>query len=121
MTPPVDAFDARFDNWRRWCIQKGLHRGRAGSAEGAWRSPQVWDAPNPRPPEIDLPDAILVNRAFTQLALSAPRNANAIKVLVFMGWLKPTRQAQILATHYTRLDELLSRSKIMLRNLLTLS
>lgn len=97
-------------------MQKGLHTGRCGSAEGNWRSPQVWDAPNPRPQAIDVPDAILVNRAYTRLALTAPKHAKALKVLVFMGWLRPTRQAQMLATHYTRLDELLRRAKIMLRN-----
>jgi hypothetical protein len=63
-------------------------------------------------------DAVKVNRAFTKLALSAPSYAQVIKVMVFMPWLKPTRAAQILGTHWTRLDEQLNRAKVMMRNVM---
>jgi hypothetical protein len=113
---PLESFDRRFENWRRWCIQKGLHRGRAGSVEGAYRSPQHWDPPEPRPAEIDVLDAILVNRAYTRLALLSPRSAKVIQVVVFMPYLRPQRQAQILGTHYLRLDAELDKCKQMLKN-----
>jgi hypothetical protein len=112
------SFEKRFDNWRRWCLQKGLHQGRVGSAEGNWRSPQIWHPPEPRPAAIDLPDAVAVNRAYTQLAIQSPSAAKAIQVIVFMPYLRPQRQAQILGTHYLRLDGLLDKTKIMLRNVL---
>jgi hypothetical protein len=111
-----DAFESRFTNWVMWCARKGLHQARAGSAEGAWRSPQIWHPPEPRPPVINDPDAVVVNRAYTQLAILAPSYARALQVLVFMPWLKPQRQAQILGTHYLRLDALLEKSKQMLKN-----
>jgi hypothetical protein len=115
MAPP-DAFSARFANWARWCVQKGLYRGRAGSVEGAYRSPQHWDPPEPRPPTIDVLDAILVNRAYVRLAVLAPKQAQIIKVLVFRPHFRPQWQAQKLGIHYTELDEALSRAKRMLCN-----
>lgn len=117
----ADPFESRWLNWIRWCNQKGLYQGRTGSLEGAYRSPQIWHPPEPRPPTIDVPDAILVNKAYTRLAKLSPTNAQVIKTLVFMPWLKPTRQAQILGTHYMRLDELLHRAKTMLKNQLLAS
>ena len=117
----TDKFEVRWKNWIRWCVQKGLYQGRAGSVEGAYRSPQHWDPPDPRPPTIDLPDAVLVNRGYTRLAMLAPYHAKVIQVLVFEPFLRPTRQAQKLGTHYLRLDELLHRSKIMLANQLSAS
>jgi hypothetical protein len=114
----LSDFDQRFENWVRWCNQRGLHRATCGSAEGNWKSPQVWEAQNPRPAEIDTVDAVRVNRAFTKLALSAPSHAQVIKVIVFMPWLRPTRAAQMLGTHWTRLDEKLNRAKLMMRNLM---
>lgn len=109
-------FHQRFDNWRRWCLQKGLHQGRTGSIEGFYRSPQCWDPPEPRPPAIDLPDAIMVNRAYMYLAQLAPKQANIIKILTFRPHWRPQWQAQKLGIHYTRLDEALDAAKIMLKN-----
>jgi hypothetical protein len=116
LTVEPDGFEPRFRNWVRWCVQKGLHRGRAGSVEGAYRSPQHWDPPEPRPAEIDVLDAIVVNRAYTRLALISPRSAKVIQILVFMPYIRPQRQAQMLGTHYLRLDALLEQCKQMLRN-----
>jgi len=128
----LDAFEIRFQNWVRWCKARGMHgNGRAASLEGAYSGPQGkghptgwgdWEsgplAPLNVPELIDIPDAVEVNRAFTQLAMIASTYAMAIKVLVFMDWMKPTRQAQILGTHYTRLSFMLDRAKKMLRNVL---
>ena len=115
---PVSEFDRRFDNWVRWCKSKGTQTGRCFSAEGAYRSPQIWHAPGPRPADIDVPDAVAVNRAFVRMATQTPTYANVIKVLVFKSWMRPTLQAQILGTHWTRLDGELGRAKKMLKNIL---
>ena len=122
-------FAQRFDNWRRWCIGRGFHQGHCASLEGDYSGPQGkghstgwgdWEVSPPPPSDprvvIDIPDAIEVNRAYTRLATLAPTYARAIQVLVFQSYIKPTRQAQILGTHYTRLDDLLYRAKKMLRN-----
>jgi len=111
-----DNWEQRWENWTRWCKQKGLHQGRTGSVEGAYRSPQHWDPPEPRPKVIDVLDAIQVNRGYTQLALIAPKTAKVIQILVFHPYLRPQRQAQMLGTHYLKLDALLNRAKVMLRN-----
>jgi hypothetical protein len=66
-------------------------------------------------------DAILVNRAYTRLALLSPSSAKVIQVLVFMPYLRPQRQAQILGTHYLRLDAELDKCKQMLKNQLRVS
>lgn len=113
---PEIEFTARFENWRRWCNQKGLYQGRTGSIEGAYRSPQHWDPPEPRPAEINVPDAVLVNRAYTRLALLAPKQASIIKVLVFRPYWRPQWQGQKLGIHWRLLDEALERAKKMLRN-----
>lgn len=115
------SFEQRWLNWIRWCVQKGLYRGRAGSVEGAYRSPQHWDPPEPRPPTIDVLDAILVNRAYVRLAMLSPSNAKVIQILVFHPYIRPTRQAQILGTHYLQLDKLLDQAKTMLSNQLRVS
>lgn len=109
-------FSQRFENWRRWCVQKGLYQGRAGSIEGAYRSPQHWDPPEPRPPSIDVVDALEVNRAYTRLAQIAPSQANIIKVVVFRQHWRPQWQAQKLGIHHTLLEEALARAKKMLGN-----
>jgi hypothetical protein len=113
-----ETFEGRFKNWIQWCIRKGLHQGRTGSAEGNWRSPQIWHPPEPRPPVLDDLDAVAVNRAFSQLAQNSPTYANVIKVLVFKPWMRPQAQAQVLGVHYMRLDQELHKAKKMLSNLL---
>jgi hypothetical protein len=109
-------WEARWQNWIRWCNQKGMYQGRVGSLEGAYRSPQIWHPPEPRPPTIDLVDAVLVNKAYTRLALLAPKSARIIKILVFRPYWRPQYQGQKLGIHYTRLDEALNKSKQMLQN-----
>lgn len=110
------VFATRFSNWVRWCNQKGLYQGRCGSIEGAYRSPQHWDPPEPRPQPIDELDAVLVNRAFTHLAQLSPRNANVIKIVVFRPYWRPQWQAQKLGIHWQKLGEALAQAKKMLGN-----
>lgn len=114
---PVSAFDIRFENWVRWCNARGHQTGHCYSAEGAYRSPQIWHPPEARPPEIDGNDALTINRAYTRMATLTPRYANVIKVLVFRHRRdRPTLQAQMLGIHWTRLDGELDRAKKMLEN-----
>lgn len=110
------SFDERFDNWRRWCETRGVQYGRVGSLEGNYRSPQCWEPPNPRPPMIDVPDAILINRAYTWLSIHAPREAKTIKVMTFMHHWRERWKAQKLGIHYTKLDEAYKTARIMLKN-----
>jgi hypothetical protein len=130
----VDPFAARFENWRRWCVAHGHYQRRSASLEGVYSGPQGKGHPSgwgdweeSAPPRgtvlvpINIPDALEVNRAYTRLALLAPTYARAIQVLVFQPWLRPQRQAQMLGTHYQRLDFLLDRAKKMLRNQLRAS
>jgi hypothetical protein len=118
----ADSFEARFGNWVRWCVQRGLYRGRAGSVEGAYRSPQHWDPPEPRPPTIDLVDALTVNRGYTRLAELAPYHAKVIKTLVFnpKGYTAKL-QAQVLGSNHLKLGPLLDTAKQMLKNQLQTS
>jgi hypothetical protein len=111
-------FAARFRNWVRWCLAKGLYQGRTGSIEGAYRSPQHWDPPEPRPEPVDELDAILMNKAYVRLWMGSETAARVIQVLVFTPYLRPTRQAQILGTHYMRLEQELAKAKKMMQNLL---
>lgn len=125
----VGRFEQRFDNWRRWCVGRGFHQGHCASLEGAYSGPQGkghstgwgdWEVSPPPPSDpkvlIDIPDAIEVNRAYLRLASLAPTYARAIQVLVFQPWIRPQRQAQMLGTHYLRLDVLLDKAKKMLQN-----
>jgi hypothetical protein len=126
---PEDSFPTRYENWKRWCIVRGMHGARAGSAEGGYSGPQGhghpygwgdWDQSAPLKievkPQINIPDAVQVNRAFMYLAMVAPSHAQVIKVLEFQTYLRETRQAQILGVHYQRLGQELFRARKMLQN-----
>lgn len=110
------SFDERFDNWRRWCLSDGAIYGRVASLEGNYRSPQCWEPPNPRPPSVDVPDAIEINRAYTWLAINAPREAKVIRIMTFCGHWREKRRAQILGINSANLADAYRTSRIMLRN-----
>lgn len=110
------AFNERFSNWLHWCQLKGIYHGKAGSAEGHYRSPQVWEPQNPKPAwliTLDENDAVLVNRAYSQLG---DRTRRVIKVLwIKTGW-KPQWQAQAIGCHWKELEDVGFRAKRMLEN-----
>ena len=110
------SFNERFDNWVRWCNAKGLMQRRTGSLEGNYRSPQCWDPPGPRPAVIDLPDAILLNRAYTWMAVHAPREAKVIKIMTFFGHWRATWKAAKLGVHHTKLDDAYKTARTMMKN-----
>jgi len=112
----TEEFSQRFQNWVRWCSVRGVYQGHAFSIEGLYRSPQHWHPEDPRPPEIDRPDAVMVNRAYTRLAILTPRQARIIKFLTFRAYLRPQWQAQKLGIHYLELDEAYYRAKLMLEH-----
>jgi hypothetical protein len=112
----TEHFQQRFANWVRWCIAKGLPQGHALSLEGQYRSPQHWWPEGPRPPSIDLVDAVMVNRAYSRLMFLAPKQARVIKLLTFKPYLRPQWQAQKLGIHYLDLGEAYYQAKLMLRN-----
>ena len=94
----------------------GKFQAKAGSAEGNYHSPQVWDDRNPRPQwliELDVPDAVEVNRAYIQLG---ERTRRVIKILWFRTHWRPQWQAQKLGCHHTELGELGHKARLMLRN-----
>jgi hypothetical protein len=109
-------FEARFANWLHWCRMKGMHQGHAGSVEGRYRSPQHWDPVNPKPEWLllmDVNDAVLLNRAYSQLGEYARR---AIKILWFRPYWRAQWQAQKLQVHHTELADLAYRAKKMMEN-----
>lgn len=81
----VEIFEGRFKNWVRWCRASHIHNGRCGSAEGGWRSPQVWESPGPRPGELDDLDAVKLERVFTS-ELVRDFYRRAIKLWYFKRW-----------------------------------
>lgn len=109
-------FDWRFNNWLHFCKLKGIYHGKAGSAEGRYRSPQIWEPQNPKPAwliTLDENDAVLVNRAYSQLA---DKTRRVIKVIWIKTWWRPQWQAQAIGCHWTKLDEAGYRAKKMLEN-----
>jgi hypothetical protein len=119
ITPEADEFERRWANWVRWCNSKGFYQGRTGSLEGAYRSPQCWNEELPKPPPIDLLDAVVMNRAYVRLWTSSEKAAKTIQYLVFRHPnMRPTGQAQLLGVHYMRLEQELQKAKRMMRNLL---
>ena len=112
----ADIFEQRFNNWRRWASARGFYQGHVFSIEGLYRSPQHWHPEPPAQPAIDVPDAVLVNRAYAYLAIIAPRQARIIKILTFRAYLRPQWQAQKLGIHYLALDEAYYRAKRALAN-----
>jgi hypothetical protein len=107
------SFDERFINWLKWCRLRGIHQDRARSAEGAYRSPQVWEERNPRPAELDINDAVLVNRAYSQLAEKTRR---IIKILWFRPHWRPEWQAQKIGCHHTELKDLAAFAMCVMHN-----
>lgn len=112
----IEAWQIRFENWRRWCRAAGYHQGHAFSIEGLYRSPQHWYPDPPRPEPLDVNDAVLVNRGYVYLALVAERQAKIIKILTFRAYLRPQWQAQKLGMHWTELGDAYYRAKLMMRN-----
>ena len=112
----IKLFEQRFSNWLHWCQLKGIYHGKAGSAEGYYRSPQIWEPQNPKPIwliELDENDAVLVNRAYSQLGTKARKT---IKVLwIKTGW-RPQWQPQAIGCHWKELEEVGYRAKRMLEN-----
>ena len=122
MTEALSEFQPRFQNWIRWCQMKGLYQSRTGSAEGNYRSPQVWDDRLPKPEwllRLNEPDAIVVNRAYVALRVIAPSQARAIKVCYFKPFWKPSWQAQSLQCNVRELAERAYLAKRALSNVLT--
>jgi hypothetical protein len=109
------GFERRFENWRRWCLMNGRFQAKAGSAEGNYRSGQVWEDVQPRPRwliELNVPDAVEVNRVYVSLSYWDRR---VIKVLWFRTHWKPQWQGQKLGVHYTKLEEIGTKSLENLR------
>lgn len=104
-------FEPRFKNWVRWCWEWNIHYGKVGSAEGNYRSPQIWEMPGPRPVPTDHLDAYLLNQAFVELDEQTRRT---IKILVFRPHLRPQWQAQKIGCHYTMLEERLKAAKLLM-------
>lgn len=110
-------FEVRFRNWLRWCIHEGNDEPdeTCGSAEGAWKSPQIWE-PDPQERNlinpVDIWDALKVQRAFYGLPELQRRT---IKFLHFKKW---RRQwvAQKLGCCEADLSEKLYIAKRMLSN-----
>ncbi len=50
--------------WGRWG-RESLRYGHCGSTEHKYRSPQCWDAPEPKPPPLDLAEIMAVERAIS--------------------------------------------------------
>lgn len=113
-TPSV--FDQRFDNWVRWCRQHGGGGGRCFSAEGGYRSPQVWHPPEPKPESVDVNDAMAMQRAWVRFAVDVPTYARIIDVLVFHDWYEPKWQARKLGMRIVELQAALDRAKAAFRN-----
>ena len=96
-------FEWRFENWLRWCRLGGLRGRRCGSAEGGYRSPQVWWPEGARGEGVDVVDAVEMNRSYWGLPVRVRR---VVQVLWFRGWWRPQWQAQKLGVHWTKLGEL---------------
>lgn len=112
----TEEFFYRYRNWVRWCLTKGQRQGHVFSLEGNYRSPQNWYPEPPRPAAIDVPDAVLFNRAFTRLAELSPRHARVIKILTFRAYLRPEWQAQKLGIHHLELADAHYRAQCALFN-----
>jgi len=137
----TEQFLLRLDNWTRWCAGRGLyHRaapvslagevmsseGRALSLEGNYRcesrpddTPTGWgdwlsSAPVQPRPAIDIPDAVLVNRAYVRLATLTARQARIIRIMTFKAHWRPQWQAQKLGIHYLELPSAYYRARLML-------
>lgn len=110
-------FETRFRNWLRWCKEGHPEpHEQCGSAEGNWKSPQIWE---PDPLErnlvdpIDIWDALEVQRAFYGLP---EVNRRTIKLIHFRPKWRRSWIAQKLGCHQSQLEERLSISKKMLSN-----
>ena len=84
----------------------GRFQAKAGSAEGNYRSGQVWEDVQPKPSwliELNVPDAVEVNRVYVSLS---GWDRRVIKVLWFRTHWRPQWQGQKLGVHYTKLEEI---------------
>jgi hypothetical protein len=61
----LETVRERLREWARY-FRDRAKQGQSGSAEGLWRSPQVWESPNPRP-VLDVQRAIRTQLLLQQL------------------------------------------------------
>lgn len=94
-------FDSRFQNWVRWCKARGVHQARVGSAEGEYRSSQIWEQVEPKGEGVDSVDAQFLNRAYSQIDKKSRR---VIKVIYFREYWKAKWQAQKLGINEGELE-----------------
>lgn len=105
----------RFANWIEWCRRREPEYAKAGSAEGNYRSPQIWEPPGPRPVELNLPDATLLNHVFWQLGRPTRR---VLKTLLFWPgrfW-SLKKQCQYLGVRELELPQAFYKAERMLEN-----
>ena len=113
-------FAERFNNWLRWCADHpGAPHSPCGSAEGRYRSPQVWEGLQPSESKlnpVNVPDAELVNRAYV---LMDDYNRRVIKYVYLRTHWRPSWMAQKLGCHYTAIYSKLQTARQLMACRLT--
>lgn len=111
-SPNFPNFEPRFRNWLRWCAEYASEpHGSAASAEGAYRSPQIWDEVRPNLGllnPVDKWDAMVVQRAYVGMPDGERR---VIKFMYFRPHWRREWIAQKLDVHHSRLGERLLVAK----------
>jgi len=115
MSPVVDPFlDERIDEWRRAATSWGWGSASGcASAEGRYRSPQVWDAPGPQPLPIDQHRAWRVEDAWRKhVRLSRERR---LLSLFYVRNLHERACCRELGMRYSEFDIVMIRARELLK------
>lgn len=107
-----DDLEAIFRNWARWVRDRGYRKQHCYSIEGRYRSPQHWNPPEPRPPEVDIFQALKVEKIVIRL----PNKYKVLLVGHFVKLSNPMSICRKIAIRFNDYDATLQMAKIMVRN-----
>lgn len=110
---PLEEIHARLENWAAWSRDR-IRKGHCASFEGRYRSPQIWEAEEPRL-TFDVLDALEVFRAVTGM----PDDPRWLLHLWYVHKAPEGYVRRKLAIHRTALVEEINKARRMAKNRLT--
>lgn len=111
----MQTLSERIENWARWARNRRHRFEHCRSLEHKYRSPQIWHPPGPRPPEVQLFDALEVEKAVTQ----CPKKYRTIIINHYVKATNPAVTCRIVKIRFTDYDASLNMAISLLADKLS--
>jgi len=107
-----DDLEEIFINWARWAKNRSHRKQHCFSIEGRYRSPQTWHPPEPKPPEIDLWEALKVEKAVVGL----PKKYRILITGHYVYKSNPMSLVRKIAIRFNDYNATLQMARLMVKN-----